>query len=163
MKKLIMILLPALFCAGMSFAQEGGAPYKANYSSNFVLADPSYSDKILVLWKDFEENALDRHLDWFADSVTMTVAEGATMKGKDQCLAGAKGARGAMKDYKASVDAWVSLKSTDRGQNVVCIWGNEDFTDQDGKHVNRRVQEVWGFNKDGKIDFMLQYSGLNGM
>jgi len=57
---------------------------------------------------------------------------------------------------KVSVDAYMSLKS-DRGENVVCIWGSEDFTGPDGKNIKQDVQEVWAFNKDGKIDMMLQY------
>jgi SnoaL-like protein len=154
MKKIIMIICAAVSWAGISHAQD--APYKANYSSKFTIADESYANKVLSLWKDYENNTLDKHVDWFADSVSMTVATGQTTKGKAANLAGAKAYRATLKDLKVSVDAWVSLKS-DRGDNAVCIWGTEDFTDQNGKHVVQDLQEVWMFNKDGKIDMMLQY------
>lgn len=149
------------FCwVATSYAQDS-APYKANYSSKFMIADESYANKVLVLWKDYEDNALERHLDWFADSVSMSLANGQTVKGKQANLDGVKAYRGTIKNLKISIDAWVSLKS-DKGDNVVCVWGSEDFTDQDGKHVVNSLQEVWGFNKDGKIDMMLQYNRPGG-
>ncbi|MBS1531712.1 MAG: hypothetical protein JSU01_15505 [Bacteroidetes bacterium] len=155
MKKVIVAICMAVSWAGICHAQNT-APYKAGYSSKFTIADESYANKILTLWKDYEDNVLDRHIDWFADTVSMTLANGQTVKGKAANLAGVKAYRGSLKDMKISMDAWVSLKS-DRGQNVVCVWGTEDFTGPDGKHTIQHLHEVWGFNKDGKVDIMLQY------
>jgi hypothetical protein len=160
MKKLFVFFLLAVPFAAMSQTHSG---YTASYSSSFTIADPSYSEKVLMLWKDFENNTLDNHLDMFADTLTMTLADGTTVKGKAANLANAKQYRGSIKNYKVTVDAWVSLKSTDRNGNVVCVWGTEKYTDKDGKPVTSRIQEVWGFNKEGKIDFMLQYMGAGGM
>lgn len=162
MKKLIILIVVAVSCAGICHAQQS-APYKASYSSNFKMADQTYADKVLALWKDFESNTLDSHVGWFADTVSMTLADGTTVKGKAENLAGAKQYRGSISNYKVTVDAWVSLKSVDRNQNVVCIWGTEEFTTADGKKVKQSLQEVWGFNKDGKIDLMLQYAMAGGM
>ncbi|MGZ3765855.1 MAG: nuclear transport factor 2 family protein [Mucilaginibacter sp.] len=160
MKKIFMAVLLALPFVAMG---QGKSVYTASYSSNFAIGDPSYSDKILTLWKDFENNTLDKHVDLIADTVTMMFAQGAPVKGRTENLAGAKQYRGSLKNYKVTVDAWVSLKSVDRGENVVCIWGTEDFTDQNGKHITQRVHEVWGFNKGGKISLMMQYVGAGGM
>lgn len=160
MKRVIMIICAAVSWAGISHAQDS-APYKANYSSKFTIADESYANKILAVWKDYEDNMMDRHIDWFADSVTMTFANGQTVKGKAANLANVKAYRGPMKNMKISIDAWVSLKS-DKNENVVCVWGTEDFTDQNDKHVVQDLQEVWGFNKEGKIGMMLQYARQPG-
>lgn len=156
MKKLILAILLALPFAAMSQAHSG---YTASYSSNFKMADPTYSDKILSVWKDYENNTLDKHLDMFSDTVTMMFANMAPVKGKTENLAGAKAFRSSIKDYKVSVEAWMSLKS-DKDQNLVCIWATESFTDKDGKAIKQRLHEVWGFNKDGKIDLMMQYAGM---
>ncbi|MDR6940934.1 hypothetical protein [Mucilaginibacter pocheonensis] len=156
MKKLFILVLLAMPFAAMSQAHSG---YTPSYSSSFTIADPSYSEKILMLWKDFENNTLDNHLDMFTDTVSMMLANGAMIKGKAQNLTSVKEFRNSIKNYKVIVDAWVSLKSTDKNENVVCIWGTEEFTDKDGKQVKQRTQEVWKFNKDGKIDLMLQYAG----
>ena len=160
MKKIFIFFLLAMPFAALSQAHSG---YTASYSSNFTIADPSYSEKILMLWKDFENNTLDNHIDMFADTVTMMLASGQVIKGKAENLAGAKQFRGSLKSYKATVDAWMSLKCTDRNQNLVCIWGDEVYADKDGKQVKDRLQEVWGFNKDGKIDLLIQYSAPGGM
>lgn len=162
MKKLTFLTILAVCWVAMSQAQTS-ALYTAGYSSKFKMAEQSYADKILTLWKDFENNTLDGHSDWIADTVTMILADGKVVKGKADNLAGAKAYRGSIKNYKVSIDAWMSVKSVDRNQNAVCVWGNEDFTDADGKHITQRIQEVWTFNKDGKVDMMLQYVGGGSM
>jgi hypothetical protein len=155
MKRIILIICVVVSWVGVSHAQN--APYKAEYSSKFTIADESYANKVLTLWKDYEDNQLDRHIDWFADTVSMTLASGQTIKGKAANLAGVKAYRSSIKDLKVAIEAWVSLKS-DRGDNVVCVWGTEDSADQNGKHAVMNMQEVWMFNKDGKVSMMLQYA-----
>jgi hypothetical protein len=157
MKKLILAILLALPFAAMSQI------YTAGYSSKFALADKSYSDKILSLWKDYETNMLDQHLDLFSDTVSMMLANGSVVKGKAENLKGVKEFRSSIKDYKVTVGAWLSVKSLDKGDNIVLVWGDESFTDKDGKKVQQRVHEVWVFNKAGKISFMMQYEGGGGM
>ena len=161
MKKLIATIVVAVSFAGICHAQTSPL-YKAAYSSNFKMADQSYADKILTVLKDFENNTLDNHIGWFADTVTMMLASGTMTKGKMENLNGAKQFRGSLSNYKLSLDAWVSLKSVDRDQNVVCVWETEEYTTADGKQVKESLQEVWGFNKDGKIDLMLQYAQAGG-
>jgi ketosteroid isomerase-like protein len=160
MKKLFIFFLLAMPFAAMSQAHSG---YTAGYSSSFAIADPSYSEKILSLWKDFENNTLDNHGDLFADTVTMMLGNGAMIKGKAENRKSAMEYRNSVKNYKATLDAWMSVKSTDRNENVVCVWGNVAYIDKDGKPVKSRLQEVWKFNKDGKIDLMLQYIAPGNM
>jgi hypothetical protein len=45
-------------------------PYTANYSSNFAIGNPEHSKMVLDLWKDWDDNAFDRH-DYFADTMVM--------------------------------------------------------------------------------------------
>lgn len=161
MKKLIFTVLAAVSIAGVCHAQQNPI-YKAGYSSNFKMADQSYADKILTVLKDFENNTLDNHIGWFADTVTMMLANGNMTKGKMENLNGARQFRGSLSNYKLSLDAIVSLKSVDRDQNVVCVWETEEYTGSDGKKVKQSLQEVWGFNKDGKISLMLQYVQAGG-
>ena len=163
MKKFILATLVALSFAGICRAQAGKMLYKADYSSSFTMADPSYSEKVLTLWKDYENNTLDKHADMIADTVTMLLADGTLVKGKANNMAGVKDFRGSIKNLKVKVDAWMSIKSLDRDENLVCVWGNETFTDKDGKQVSRRMQEVWGFNSAGKVSLMLQYVGQGSM
>jgi hypothetical protein len=159
MKKLFLFLFLSVPFVALSQANSG---YTANYSSKFTIASPTYSDKILTLWKDFENNTLDLHADMLADTVTMMLASGPTLKGKAENLKSVKEFRGSIKNYKVTLDAWLSLRS-DRNENVVCVWGNEEFTDKTGKQVKQRTHEVWVFNKEGKVGLMLQFVGANNM
>ena len=161
MKRIIMIICVVASWVGIGHAQTSPL-YKASYSSNFKMADQAYADKILTLWKDFENNTLDNHIGWFADTVSMVLSNGTMIKGKAENLASVKQFRGSISNYKVTVDAWVSLKCVDRDQNIVCVWGTEEYTMADGKKVKQSLQEVWGFNKDGKVDLMLQYVQAGG-
>jgi hypothetical protein len=131
-------------------------PYTANYSSNFRMGDPANSKMILNLWKDWDDNAFSRH-DYMADTIVMFFPDGTMAKGKDSVMAGAKRFRGALSSANSTLDAWVPLKSVDKNENWVALWGSETDTWPDGKTEKRDVQEIWRINKDGKVDFMKQF------
>jgi len=138
-------------------ASMSTSSYSADYSSNFEMGNPAYSKMILEMWKDWDDNALDRH-DYMADSVTMFLPDGKVIKGKQANFEGAKKLRGGMKSVKSTLHAWIPLRSTDRNEDLVAIWGQEVDTYPDGKIETTELHEVWAFNKDGKITWMRQYS-----
>ena len=49
---------------------QSAVPYVADFSSSFKMGDATYSNIILNLRKDWDDNQLTRH-DYFADTVTM--------------------------------------------------------------------------------------------
>ncbi len=138
-------------------ASMSSSSYTADYSSNFVMGNPAYSTMILDMWKDWDDNAIDRH-DYWADSMTVFLPDGMVIKGKQANLEGAKKYRGGMKSVKSTLHAWVPLKSTDRNEDLVAVWGQEVDTYPDGKVETTELHEVYAFNKDGKITWMRQYS-----
>jgi hypothetical protein len=159
MKTIGMLFLLVLPCVAMSQSKKSSsAPFKATYSSNFKMGDPKYSQQVLVLWKDYEQNTLDKHSSWFADTASIAFADGKITKGRANLIAGAKAARGAVKNYKCTIAAYMSLISVDKKKQWVAIWGTDEYTDKNGKAVKVNLQEIWGFNKDGKIDYMSQYA-----
>ncbi|MEO6707219.1 MAG: hypothetical protein ABIN04_15375 [Ginsengibacter sp.] len=134
-------------------------PYTANYSSDFKMGNPAQAKMILELWKDWDDNAFDRH-DYMADTLVMFLSDGSVIRGKDSCLAGAMRYRGAMSSAVSELDAWIPLKSIDRNENWVAVWGSETDTWPDGKTDKREVHEIWRINKDGKVDFMKQFAAV---
>ena len=132
-------------------------PYTAGYSSDFTIGNPADAKKILELWKDFDNNTFDAH-DYFADTAVMYFPDGTMAKGKDSILAGATQFRSSMSSVTSTLDAWVPLKSVDRNENWVAVWGTETDTSPDGKVEKRDIHEIWRFNKDGKVDFMKQFA-----
>lgn len=132
-------------------------PYTATYSSNFAIGNPEHSRMILNMWKDWDDNAFDRN-DFFADTITVYLPDGTVTKGKAANLEGAKKYRGGMSSAKSTIHAWVPLRSTDKNENWVAIWGTEVDTWPDGKTETTEIHEVWRINKDGKIDLMRQFT-----
>jgi hypothetical protein len=132
-------------------------PYKAEYSSNFSIGNPKHSKMILELWKDWDDNAFDRH-DYFADTVVMFFPDGSMIKGKDSAMAGARRYRGSMQSATSVIQAFIPLRSNDRNEDWVAVWGTETDTFADGKTQTRDLQEIWRINKDGKVAFMKQFS-----
>jgi len=157
MKRLLvtMCVLSLAFVAKESIAQQD--PYTANYSSNFQIGDPANSKMILELWKDYDDNAFDRH-DYFADTAVMFFPDGSMVRGKDSIIAGAKRFRGALTSATSTLNAWVPLKSVDRDENWVAVWGTETDVTPDGKTNKTDIHEIWRINKDGKVDFMKQFA-----
>jgi hypothetical protein len=138
-------------------AENISYPYTASLSSDFAIGNPQNSKMILDLWKDYDENAFDRHADWLADTVVMFFPDGSMLKGKDSVLAAVKSVRGSLSNVTDKLVAWVPLKMVNNNENWVALWGNETDVLPDGKTVSRDIQEVWRINKDGKVDFMKQY------
>ncbi len=134
-------------------------PYTASYSSSFEMGDPQHAKIVLDLWKDFDNNTLDNGIGSFADTVTMQFPDGSIMKGpRDTILAATKGYRSQFASVTSTVDAFVALKSTDKNQNWVNIWGKEVRVDKKGKKDSSQLMESWMLNDQGKIAFMLQYA-----
>lgn len=131
--------------------------YTATYSSKFEIGNSAYPKIITGIWKDWDDNALDRSAKMFADTVAMYTADGTMLKGKDLNLAEAKKYRSQFTTVKSTIQAIISLKSTDRNEDWVAIWGIEESSDKDGKISQTALHEIWKFNKDGKIDVMRQY------
>ena len=134
-------------------------PFKARYSSNFSMGTPANAKMVLDLYKEFDDNNLDQSKDVWADSVTMEFASGFMVHGsRDSVLAGAKMERGRYTMVMDSIDAWMPLHSNDKNEDWVAVWTREYSTTLKGKNDTTDLNELWHL-KNGKVDYMLQYSG----
>jgi len=132
--------------------------YEAEYSSKFSIADETYSALVLDLWKDFEENDFERNKDYFAEDLVIALSNGEILNGRDLIINQTKEYRKSIKNYKPTLVSYISLRSDDKDENWVAVWGEDSFTDEQGITVKTDIHEIWRFNKDGKIDFMKQYA-----
>lgn len=133
-------------------------PYDVQYSSKFEMGDANQAKTILDLWKDWDNGNLSNSKASFADSVEMHFATGEMMHAhKDTVIATAQKIRDGLSSSVSTVDAVVPLKSTDKNENWVAVWGKEVDTHKDGKVDSTYLQETWRFNKDGKVDLLYQY------
>jgi ketosteroid isomerase-like protein len=150
---------PSKTATQTSMADNSNLPYTAMYSSKFQMGNARYSRMVLNAWKAYDNNMLDKIADMIADTVTAIMPDGSIIKGKDNFLNGLKTYRGGFSAATSTVDAWLPVKSTDNGDDFVCIWGTETDTKSDGTTQKVDLHELWGFNKDGKLSFFRQYAG----
>ena len=136
-------------------------PYEADYSSQFSISDAANAQKILQLWKDWDNGNISAHKDYFADSITLTFADGSIMKGmRDSVLAAGQAFRDGYKSVVSSVHAVIPLKSNDKNEDWVCVWGKEIHTDNKGVTDSVELMETWRINKEGKTDLLYQYNQM---
>jgi hypothetical protein len=132
---------------------------KSRYSSDWEMGDPQQGEAVIALWKHFDNNTLDSARSLFADSIYMETPAFAMKLQTDSALAGAKAERALYSTLKTEIDAILPLKAKDHPEEtLVSIWGEEIGT-MGGKEIKRKINEVWGFNKEGKVSSMLRYEG----
>jgi len=133
-------------------------PYEIQYSSKFEIGDAKNAQTILNLWKDWDKGNLANSRNAFADSVELHFSDGGMMRGVgDSVIAAGQQFRDNYSAVTSRVDAVTSLKSTDKNEDWVCVWGMETNTDKKGKVDSFYLQETWRLNKDGKADLVYQF------
>ena len=132
-------------------------PYTINYSSQFEFIDPEKGKIILDLWKDFDNNTLDNSKDKFADTVSMKFPGLQMRASRDSVIASTKSYRASFSAVASSVDAVMSVRATDKKTDWVAVWGKEVHTNKKNVKDSVEIHELWGFNKDGKVESMEQY------
>lgn len=132
-------------------------PYTAEYSSQFVPGNPQHAKLILDMWKMWDDNQLDLQESFIADTIVMEAPDGQALRGKENFMKESKAYRSGFSSMKSSVETWIPLRSVDRNENWVAIWGREAATNSNGVTSTNLIHEIWRINKDGKIDFMRQY------
>ena len=133
-------------------------PYTAAYSSSLEIGDPENTKKVLQLWRDYEDNKLSEGRSSFADTVTFEFGDGSKFRGSaDSALAMATKDRSSFASITDSLVAFTCLRTTDKKDNWVLIWGTEYRTDKKGKKMNREIHEGW-LLQNGKVSYVFQYS-----
>ncbi|WP_121355584.1 Cif family virulence factor [Flavisolibacter nicotianae] len=126
-------------------------PYKID-ARNLSIGNMAYAQKVLRAWKDFDDNTLDNSISLFADDIVATFPDGTLVKGRDNFIKMAKDSRNNMASVVSTVAACTTLKSPDHPESeTVTIWGMETDTHKDGTVTKMHLNEVWFFNKEGKV------------
>ena len=162
MKRLTILAVTTLFCS-LSFIasaqndmkqvknESSDQPYKVG-ATKITIGNPAYAQKVLWAWKYYDDNMLDKAADLLADDILATLPDGTVIKGKDAFMKGIKDYRNTFTSATSTVDACTTLKSPDMADvEVVTIWGEETDTAKDGTITKVHLNEVWFFNKQGKV------------
>ena len=149
--------------SGMALPKMGSSepvtlPYPVTYSSQFEKSDDRNSQLVLGMWKDYDNNTFDNSKDKFADTVTMQMPGFEMINvSRDSAVSSTKAYRNTFSKVESRVAAVTALKSTDKNEEWVLVWGTEVHTNKKNVTDSVHLQETWRINKDGKFDLMMQY------
>lgn len=130
---------------------------------NLSFGNPGYSEIVLKVWKDFENNAYNNSAASFADDVVSYSPHGNVYNGKENMLKRANEFRNSLDAVKFQITACTTLKSPDDPDHeMVMIWAERNYISKDGSILKTNGQEAWYFNKQGKIDKVYQFSAAAG-
>jgi len=135
------------------------SPYPISYSSSFAMDDPKNAETVLALWKSYDAGNLSATRDDFADTLEVHLADGMTMRlSRDSTVAAVQSMRSSLSSAVDVVNAIMAVKSTDKNEHWVLIWGMEKDTHKNGKTDSVELQETWRFNAAGKADLLYQFA-----
>ena len=144
--------------AKMSSAEPVMLPYPVAYSSQFEKSDDRNSQLVLGLWKDYDNNTFDNSKDKFADTVTMQMPGFEMINvSRDSAVSSTKAYRNTFSKVESRVAAVTALKSTDKNEEWVLVWGTEVHTNNKNVSDSVHLQETWRIDKDGKVNLIMQY------
>ncbi|MEI6947215.1 hypothetical protein V9K67_08465 [Paraflavisolibacter sp. H34] len=136
-------------------APQTALPYKPTYASRFEIGDQGHAQKVLEVYKDYENNSLDGRL--FATSLEVQYPEGFSVKGRDEVLARMREERSGLASIKNTIGTVLAFQSPGRPESWVSVWARSEAVGRDGVKTRSSVNEIWRINKDGLIDFMRRY------
>lgn len=140
-KTLYLFAVAALFVSckngkkTTSAADSAAMPYKATYSSSFVISDSTKNiQAVLQSYKDWEDNKLANAPAYFADTVSVNFWDGTkfTLK-RDSMVKVFQKVRDSLSSSKIEVTAYIGLHSTDKNTEWVCVWYKQTDTFKTGK------------------------------
>lgn len=95
-------------------------PREVAYSSNFEIGNPKYAQIVLNIYKDYDNNTFNNS-DAYADTVSMKVADGGTIRGKNVLINALKKSRNNIKSIRDTIDTYVVLKPKSKDETWVSI------------------------------------------
>lgn len=132
--------------------------FKASYSSDVSApANMGNAQKVLRVWKAFEQGQILAMKPYFADTVVYEDASGMRFHGPvEQLLEYAQKDIGGLDSMRFDISQWQSSHINDRDEDWVNIWSAERRYPRNGKPDTVLMQENWKV-KGGRIVYFNQY------
>lgn len=136
--------------------------YVPSYSASFEIGNPAYAEMIVQgSWKDWEDNNLDNMVNWVCDTISAFHSNNDMVYGRDSLMARWKRMRANYTSSTPTINAVMSVRSTDRNEDWVLVWATSIDTSVDGKIDTVALMETWRINAAGKADMLLQFDRDN--
>ena len=135
--------------------------YSLLYDTKWALDNPANAEKVLSMYKNWDDNNWTNSKQHMADSVSVITWDGTVMQGtKDEVTKNLTDYRGNYTNVKSVIHGLVGIKAVDKNEDWVLIYAREIHTDKRGKTDSTELQEAWCFNKEGKLMRFYQYGQL---
>lgn len=134
-------------------------PYKATYSSDVTVpSHPEYGQKVLKVWRMFENAQFDSMKQYYADTVIYEDASGFKFHGPSAALldVARKDIEG-LDSLRFDLSMWQSLHVNDRKEDWVYIWAKERRYSKNGHADTTLIHEQWKLT-DGRVSYFNQYT-----
>ena len=141
----------------LASAQNIKIPYTPTYSTDFEFGDYKFAEIVLNNWKDYDDNIFKED-NIFADTVIAHFSDGSSIKGKDSLISAIKQFRNSLTSVKESILTYAVLKPKDKDETWVSIWSNEIDVYKNGKTDTIQRNQIWKFNKEGKVTNIDDYT-----
>jgi hypothetical protein len=136
-------------------------PYPIIYASEFKIGSIAHAMIVLELWKDFDNNTLDKGTEVFAEQVRMDFADGTSFSGnREDFMTIMKQQRKTFSSFKSSIDAIVSLQPEGKDESWGNVWGSQTGVTTAGVTSTVLINENWMFNSNGKVSYIRQFSAV---
>ena len=134
-------------------------PLPAQYSHTWEAGDPKNTVTVMSIGKDWMESNFASFDKYFADSVSMYLANGDKILAKrDSAIKFMKDFRKMYSEVKAETHSIIPLHHKETNEDWVCIWMKEINTTVKGKKDSVELQESWKLNNAGKVELVYQYA-----
>ena len=156
MKNLLYTTFILLFISCETKQEENKTieyPFKASYSSDISMGDPSLSNIVLDLQKAANEGDFEKTMSFLHDDFEGTLADGSVAK-KEDVIALYKPIFETTK-FNIVPNAWFSIHVNDLDHDWVILWTKEDLISSSDT-TSLFAQESFQI-KDGKIIGMYQF------
>ncbi len=133
-------------------------PYKAIYSSDLTMSSNSgNAQKVLTVWKMYENKQINAMKPYYADTVTYDDAKGNHYYGPSEgLLEFAKKEMENLDSLRFDISMWESVHSNNKNEDWVNVWCNERSYPKIGKPDTSLMYEKWMI-KDGRVYYFNQY------
>jgi hypothetical protein len=146
--------------SSMKAANTSG--YAIEYDTKWSVDNAANAEKVLAMYKDWDNNNLANVNQHMADSIFMVTWDGSVMQGtRDEVMKTMTEFRSNFTSVKSVIHGLIGTKALDKNEDWVLIYAKEYHTDKAGKSDSTELQEAWCFNKDGKLIRMYQYGQMN--
>jgi hypothetical protein len=136
-----------------------GYPFKASFSSDLSMpSNHEYAQRVLTVWKMYENKQMDSMKPYYADTVTYDDANGNHFHGPAEGLLNiAKKEMDKLDSLRFDISMWETVHANDVDEDWVNIWCKERSYPKNGKPDTTLMHESWKI-KDGRIYYFNQYT-----